>query len=31
MRLLKLDRRGELSLTKDIYNGILPYAIFSYT
>jgi hypothetical protein len=31
MRLLKLGRRGKLSLTKDIHNGISPYAIFSHT
>jgi hypothetical protein len=31
MRLLKLGRRGDLSLTKDIHNGIPPYAIFSHT
>lgn len=31
MRLLKLDERGELSLTKDLADNIPPYAILSHT
>jgi hypothetical protein len=31
MRLLKLDGRGELSLTPDLIDKIPPYAILSHT
>ncbi len=31
MRLLKIDDRGELTLTKDIHKDLPPYAILSHT